>query len=497
MKRSFSRFAATFAGLVLAAVALLGDPSLGGAEPLQLAMDWFDGFTGHGDNGLMATVSLATGGAAGMTAEVKEKISELVRTQKEQFEKLMPRIEKGEAAGDGVADLKEQVNKASNDFAEKSDQLKELVEKANQEAIAQKTRLDEFESKFGSIDKGGMLARGDMGSAVIKALEERHGDNPEVGFEKSFEASKMEAVKLAIGNWLSRKDAVSGDGASFGDAQDSLRIPGIVVQPETALTVQDLIPRTPTSSRTIDYVRESGFTNAAAVVAENTDADNLTAKPESALTAEIITDNMTTIAHWIPASRQILKYANRLQLASYINTRLRYGVNLALETQVLSGDGTGNNLEGLLAAATAYNRGYDQLGGADATIIDTIRRGITQVRLAEYPATGVVLSPAEIEKITLLKGTDLHYIWASPGQANTLRPWGLSVAESTQMNDGEFLIGAFALAAELFIGEEVSIRTSDQHGEYFTANMVAILAEMDALLATYRPEALVTGNTTS
>ena len=64
------------------------------------------------------------------------------------------------------------------------------------------------------------------------------------------------------------------------------------------------------------------------------------------------------------------------------------------------------------------------------------------------------------------------------------------------MTEGEFLVGAFSLGCELFTQGDATIEISRSHGEFFTANLVAILAEMRALLAVYRPKAFVAGSFT-
>ena len=66
------------------------------------------------------------------------------------------------------------------------------------------------------------------------------------------------------------------------------------------LTVRQLLGSVPTSSNMIEYPRQSVRTNAAAVVTEGSE------KPESAIEFTLQTAPVRTVAHWIPASRQIL-----------------------------------------------------------------------------------------------------------------------------------------------------------------------------------------------
>src|SRR3546814_3383858 len=65
-----------------------------------------------------------------------------------------------------------------------------------------------------------------------------------------------------------------------------------------------------------------------------------------------LTATVTTIAHWVLATRQILDDVAMLQ--SYIDGRLRYGLAYAEELQLLNGDGTGTNLNGVYTQATTF-----------------------------------------------------------------------------------------------------------------------------------------------
>ena len=108
------------------------------------------------------------------------------------------------------------------------------------------------------------------------------------------------------------------------------------------------------------------------------------------------------------ASRQILDDASQLQ--SYIDGRLRYGLAFKEEQQILNGDGTGQNLLGIIPQATAYVRPTG-VTPSQETIIDTLRYAMLQAILAEYPASGHVLNPIDWASIETLKDTTGQYMW--------------------------------------------------------------------------------------
>lgn len=274
----------------------------------------------------------------------------------------------------------------------------------------------------------------------------------------------------------------SGDGAA-GDLIVPQRVQGIITPNNRTLRIRDLLPKGRTGSNSIEFIQESGFANMAAVVAEGAQ------KPESTLSFEIQNAPVRTIAHWLQASKQIL--ADVPQLESYIDTRLRYGLELVEERELLAGDGTGQHILGLIPQATAFDRTRLRVGD---TRIDVIRRAMTQLRLSEYQASAIVLHPTDWEEIELTKDTTGDYIWANPRGLLGPTLWGLPVLDSTSLTEGEFLIGAFNVAAQIWDREDATVDISTEDRDNFIKNMVTIRAEERLALTVYRPESFIYGD---
>ena len=260
------------------------------------------------------------------------------------------------------------------------------------------------------------------------------------------------------------------------------RIPGMIVPPQRAMTIRDLITAGTMDGNALEYVRETGFTNNAGMVAEGAK------KPESALTFDSVTTSPKVIAHWIKASRQVLD--DMPQLQSHIDGRLIYGLKLKEESQILNGDGTGQNLAGIIPQASAYAA---PLTIANATRIDVLRLAMLQAVLAEYPASGFTLNPTDWAGIELTKSTDGQYIIGVPQSGTTPTLWGLPVVQTQAITVGKFLTGAFAMGAQVFDRWQSRVEVGYENDD-FTKNLVTILAEERLALAVYRPEAFVYGS---
>ncbi|KSZ09483.1 MULTISPECIES: phage major capsid protein [Enterobacter] len=264
------------------------------------------------------------------------------------------------------------------------------------------------------------------------------------------------------------------------------RLPGIDQTPKQRLFIRDLIAPGRTQSNTIYYVKQTGFTNNASVVPENS------TKPYSEIQFAEETTPVRTIAHMFKASKQILD--DFAQLQSTVDAEMRYGLKYVEEQEILFGDGTGAHLKGIIPQAVAFNPAFDvekQSG------IDVLRLAMLQAQLARFPASGHVLHFTDWARIELTKDELGRYILANPAQLTTPTLWGLPVVatEAAQFL-GKFLTGAFNSGAQLFDREDANVVISTENADDFEKNMISIRCEERVALAVYRPEAFVFGSLT-
>lgn len=262
------------------------------------------------------------------------------------------------------------------------------------------------------------------------------------------------------------------------------RLPGIIAPPDRPLTVRDLIAPGRTGSSSIEYVKETGYTNNAAPVEETT------AKPYSDLAFDLVTSPVRTIAHLFKISKQMLDDADGI--VSYLDVRGEAGLKLKEEAQLLFGSGTGQNLHGIIPQATVFD---DSLRKTGDTRIDTIRHAILQVRRAEYRATGIVMNPDDVAELELTKDAGGNYIYvANLADGGGDRIWRLPIIDTTVMPAGEFLVGSFGIAAQVFDRQQVTFEISTENEDDFAKNMATARIEERLALAVYRPESFVTGS---
>jgi len=273
-----------------------------------------------------------------------------------------------------------------------------------------------------------------------------------------------------------RAATLTSDPASGGALIVPEYVPGLVALPVRRTVVADLIAPGTTTSNVISYMKEKTFTNAAAPVAE------AGLKPESALIFEAATAPVRKIAHWIPVSEEMLE--DSAQVASVIDARLRTGIELAEEDQLLNGNGTAPNLLGF---NNLTGLAPDQIVATDSNA-DAIFKQITHIATTAFMTpTGVVMNPADWADIQLTKNAQGNYMgtgpWAAP-QNPTI--WGISVASTPAQLVSQALVGAFATASQLFRKGGIRVEASNSHADFFIKNLVAIRAEERIALAVYR-----------
>ena len=307
------------------------------------------------------------------------------------------------------------------------------------------------------------------------ALNNPHARMPELAAKLDYSLLQLKA--LVVGN------SVSGGGAFvINDFR-----PGYVDLLQRPRNVLDLISRTRTSSDTIDWVKEITFTNNAATVAEATATTGTSGtKPETDINYERVTKAVETIAHWIPITTRALSDAPQMQ--DIINGRLLTGLDLALESQVLTGNGTSPNLLGILNSGI-----LTQATAASENSMDTLLKMMVKIEISGLVSpTDIVLHPTEWQTVRLLRenaatATLGSYLMGPPSQVGPQTIFGLPVVKSLGITDGTGLVGAFTPQTHtLFDREEAFVRMG-YIDQMFVRNMIALLAELRAAMAVFRP----------
>ncbi|WP_320188875.1 phage major capsid protein (plasmid) [Agrobacterium rosae] len=400
-----------------------------------------------------------------LLADVKASLKEVSDGVKQTAEEA---LKQAKANGTITDELKNKADKLLTDQSKLTEAQNKLTEKVEQLS----TRNADLEQKLAGRRGGGQDEPKSLGQMV--------GEHASI--KQFVEQGAKGAVSVTVQN------AITTSGASGGALAAPQRDTEVVGLPRRQFFIRQLLQQGRTTAGIIQYARLKTRTNNAGVVAE------AALKPESNLVYEPADATVRTIAHWIPVSRQAMDDLPQLQ--SEIDGELRYGLDFVEEAQILKGDGTGQNLFGLVPQATDYAEPAG-ITVASKTKIDVLRLAILQASLAEYPADGIVINPVDWADIELTKDGENRYLFATIIQMLGPQLWGRPVISTAAMSGDEFLVGAFQMAAKVWDRMDTEVAISSEDRDNFVKNMLTVRAEKRLALAVKRPGALVTGDFTT
>jgi HK97 family phage major capsid protein len=265
------------------------------------------------------------------------------------------------------------------------------------------------------------------------------------------------------------------------------RQPGVVSLLLRPLVVRQLVTVGDTDVDIVEWVKENSFTNAAAETAEATSTATGGTKPESGIDYAVVQSTVKNIAHWIPATKRALSDIG--QLRTLIDQRLQDGVNLRLDSQMINGDATGENLRGILNTSGVLT----QARGTDPGL-EAVLKAVTALRLQFIEPTAIMMHPTDAMNLRLAKNAQGNYYFGNPNVGDPFQVWGLPIVQTPAVPVGTAIVAKWD-EAMLWVREGINVSASDSHQDFFIRNMVAVLAEGRFAFAVPRPFAfnIVTG----
>lgn len=296
---------------------------------------------------------------------------------------------------------------------------------------------------------------------------------------RAFSEGRVRAARIAINT----ADLAAANPVVMPANGVRYQVPGFSGLGFAAHEVESVIPHIAITGNAVDFLKAGAETNAAAATAEGS------AKPYSA--NEVLTVNapVRTIAHWIKISKQLAEDAPAV--ASYINARMAYGVEAAVEAELISGDGTGQHLSGIFNSGNYTAHG---LTDTSLTSLDVIRKAALAVRLNGFSPNVVFLNPGDYDDIIGAKDAELRYLIANPTAAQVLPLWGLRPVLSTAITAGEFVVADTFNGCTIFDRQQAEVAMFEQDDDNVQKNLITIRAERRLAFAVEQVGALVGGD---
>jgi len=283
--------------------------------------------------------------------------------------------------------------------------------------------------------------------------------------------------------------AFSGGAGLGGQLVAPQLLPGIVPLKFQPLTVADLLAQGSASSASISYVIESAFQDLTATVLEKG------TKPQLDLTLTRRQDNVVKIANVAKTTTEMFEDAP--QFESYLQNRMVFGIQRVEETQLLNGNGTPPNLQGILNRSGLATTVVTTAGLTALKAIEGIYNQITALRTSSFvEPDAIVIHPTDWQTIRLGKDSQNQYYAGGPftgAYGNTQVPsnqqqlWGLKVDVTTAVAQGTVLVGGFQESGQIFRRHGITLEMTNSNVDDFVNNLITVRAEERLALAVYRP----------
>lgn len=248
------------------------------------------------------------------------------------------------------------------------------------------------------------------------------------------------------------------------------------------LNVLNLITLGSTNSDLVEYARVLNYAAGASVNSAAPKAEGI-ASDESTMKFAKLTAAVRDVRTFIPASVRALNDAAQLQ--SLVDAFIRSSILDEVADQVINGDGTGENMEGLLTVSGTQSQAFD------TDLVTTIRKAIRKVRhTGNGRATAVLLNPEDDEAIDLLISDGGDYLFGGPVGAATPTLWGLPRVVDAAVPQGQAIVGDFRKAI-LWERNPVAVSVYPQHSDFAVKGLVAVAGSARAAFGVINPAQFV------
>lgn len=396
--------------------------------------------------------------------------------------------------GTSREELKDDAEKMAGHFSDlnkaKSDYINsELANKASKEDVIE-------------LQKGLNALKDEQMNALNKALKAQGlqiqklsaGERAET--QASFKDEIREALKANLENLKTLKNGSKGQVAntrvdfatkavgtmtlganvSGGNIPVEDRIEGLNIIPSRRVRFLDVMSKRATSSNVVSWVYQSGKEGTAGQTTEGL------VKNQIDFDLVVANENVKKSTAFIKVSTEMLD--DIAWIESEINNELMRRILKVVEVQAYSGDGTGNNHNGVRTIASAFVAGSFALAVDNANIVDVLAIAANQIKVAQKmdaEASSIFMHPTDLLSLKLVKlsATDKRYVERLIQVGSTLFMDGIPIIESTLITVGEYLIGDFRKALLVTRqGMRFDIGLDDDD---FTKNLRTILVEWRGL----------------
>jgi HK97 family phage major capsid protein len=393
-----------------------------------------------------------------MNEEIKKELDQIGDIVDSKIEKAFGQA-KDNAKGEIETSLKSEIDNLSKEFLAKHDDATKRMdsfEVAQKKAVSSSQPTNFKSSLIKSINDGAI-------EGLLK------GNSNAAKFE-------MKAGDMTMAN------------AYSGVVAAETVIPDFKFDPSRSVHIRNLIPNGSTDAQTIRFPKESAYDDGAAATAQGSTL------PASDFDITATSVNVEKIGTFMRITEEML--ADTPQLSSYLSARVPGKVLSIEDNEILNGDGSSPNLDGLFTDGAAFvtsSSGAFYQAVESANEYDVLVAACNQLALSNYQASTILVNPTDLHKIALLKATTNEYLRNQIYSGLVPTIMGVPVVANTAVTNGKFLVGDLNQATQLWIRENLSVEFSREDSTNFRDGFVTVKVSERIALTNYQPNAIVQG----
>ena len=393
-----------------------------------------------------------------MTEEVKNQLDQIGNIVDQKIEKAFNAAQDN-ANGEVEASLKSEISNLTNKY--------------NEEFEAATKRMDAIE----------MESKKTLSGATAKTFKG--------SLEAALKDGAIEAMVKGNTN-AARFEVKAGDmtmaNSLTGVVAGETIITDVKYDPSRAVHIRSLIPNGSTDSQTIRFPKESAYDDGAAATAQG----STLGQSDFDITATSV--NVEKIGTFMRITEEML--ADTPQLTSYLSARVPSKVLSKEDAEILNGDGSSPNLDGLFTDGAAFVTSssanfYQSIESANE--YDVLIAALDQLAASNYQADSILLNPVDFHRIVLLKSTANEYLKNQVIQGVQPAIMGVPITLNTAVTAGKFLVGNLSQATQLWIRDGLGVEFSREDSTNFRDGFVTVRAQERIALTNYQPNAIVQG----
>lgn len=377
-------------------------------------------------------------------------------------------------------------SKIEKAFNAAQDNAKGEVEPSLKSEISNLT--NEYNEKFEAANKR-------MDAIEMESQKTLSGQTPKTfksSLQEAMNAGSLEAMLKGNSNAAKIELKAVGDmsmSANFtGVIAGETIVPDFKFDPSRSTHIRTLIPNGSTDAQTIRFVKETGSEGAPAATAQGS------AVPQLDFDLAATSVNVEKIGCFLRITEEMM--SDTPQMTAYLSARVPSKVLEIEDSEILNGDGSSPNLDGLFtdgaAFVTASSANFYQ-SVESANEYDVLVAALDQLAASNYQADTILLNPLDFHKIVLLKSTANEYLRNQILSGVTPAILGTPIKLNTAVTAGKFLVGNLQAATQLWVRDGLALEFSREDSSNFRDGFITVRAQERACITNYAPNAIVQG----